>query len=340
MNENLVPQRGEVIEGQYRDLSIITYEIKTIYHNVLEYELISAVRLGRKLNEAKSLVGHGEWGNWIKENLPFSQDKAEIMLKIYKNYGSSQESIFGELNSEIYRNLGVSQAFALLSVPESEREEFVKENNVEDMSVRELKKMIAERDAAKAERDRAISEQEAEKASTAEKIDELEKDNAKLRSTNLELLKKSQEAQKSADAVATARQEAADAKLKIEEANARTKVAEKNATEAKAELEELKKNPPVSEEVINRLKAEAEAAAKKLTEAEVTKAQARTAELEKQLALASPDVAVFKTYFQELQEVQNKIIGCIMKVSNADAEMAGKLKSAVKAAEDQFLAKI
>lgn len=329
MNENLVPQRGEVIEGQYRDLSIITYEIKTIYHNVLEYELISAVRLGRKLNEAKSLVGHGEWGNWIKENLPFSQDKAEIMLKIYKNYGSSQESIFGELNSEIYRNLGVSQAFALLSVPESEREEFVKENNVEDMSVRELKKMIAERDAAK---------KDAEDA--AFKLETIEKDNAKLRQTNLDLLKKSQEAQKSADDVATARQEAADAKLKIEEANARTKVAEKNAKEAKAELEELKKNPPVSEEVINRLKTEAEAAAKKLTEAEVTKAQAKTAELEKQLALASPDVAVFKTYFQELQEVQNKIIGCIMKVSNADAEMAGKLKSAVKAAEDQFLAKL
>ena len=124
MSEELTAMKtGAVREGEFRDINIITTEIRTLYQTAVRTELSYAIQLGRKLTEAKELVEHGEWGNWIRENLPFSQDKATMMMKIYDAYGANQESLFGEINSETYRNLGISQAFTLLSVPENEREE-------------------------------------------------------------------------------------------------------------------------------------------------------------------------------------------------------------------------
>lgn len=339
-----------VIEGQFRDLNTITYEIRTIYHNVLEYELISAVRLGRKLQEAKSIVGHGEWGKWIKNNLPFSQDKAEIMLKIYKNYGSSQESIFGELNSDIYRNLGVSQAFALLSVPEEEREEFVKENRADEMSVRELKKAIAERDAEKEKREKAeagwdaeVEEREKleiERDALKTKAEALDADNRMLRKSNEELNKKAQDAQSSMKEAADAKQRFAEEKTKAEAAIEKAKTAELKAEEYKVRYEELKKNPEIPAEVLEKIRAEAKETAKTASETEMQERDRRITELEKKLAMSSPEIAAFKTHFTQLQETQRKIEESLAKIRTADAATAEKLLAAIAAAEKAFAERV
>ena len=319
MSEELtITRTAAVREGEFRDINTITTEIKTLYQTALRSELSYAVQLGRKLTEAKTLVEHGEWGNWIKDNLPFSQDKASMMMKIYDAYGANQESLFGDINSETFRNLGISQAFALLSVPENEREQFVKNNDVESMSVRELKKAIEERDAA-------ITVRKA-----------LEEDNKKLRESNVSLNMKAQQ-------VENLQKEAQKAVDKAKKAEAAKDTAVKELQDARAELAKAKADPVIPEEKKKEIRDEAHAEAKaEIAAAEAGKAAAeqKARDLEKQLALASPDLTTFKLLFEELQETQNRLQGCLMKIRGADPETAEKLAKATMQVVSQFVKKV
>lgn len=319
MSDELTISRTTAVrEGEFRDINVIKTEINTLYQTALRSELSYAIQLGRKLTEAKQLVDHGEWGNWIKDNLPFSQDKATMMMKIYDAYGANQESLFGDVNSETFRNLGISQAFALLSVPENEREEFVKEHDVESMSVRELKKAIEERDAA-------VSAQK-----------KLEEDNKMLRDSNRDLNMKAQQ-------VTNLQTEAAKAVDKAKKAESAREDAEKKLQDARAALADAKANPVISEEKRREIREEAHAEA----QAEIAAAEAgreaaeqKAEDLRKQLATASPDMTTFKIYFTQLQEDQNRLHGLLLKIRNTDQETAEKLSKAIMAAVDAFRKKV
>lgn len=319
MSDELTISRTTAVrEGEFRDINIIKTEINTLYQTALRSELSYAIQLGRKLTEAKQLVDHGEWGNWIKDNLPFSQDKATMMMKIYDAYGANQESLFGDVNSETFRNLGISQAFALLSVPENEREDFVKEHDVESMSVRELKKAIEERDAA-------VSAQK-----------KLEEDNKMLRDSNRDLNMKAQQ-------VTNLQTEAAKAVDKAKKAESAREDAEKKLQDARAALADAKANPVISEEKRREIREEAHAEAQaEIAAAEAGKAAAeqKAEDLRKQLATASPDMTTFKIYFTQLQEDQNRLHGLLLRIRNTDQETAGKLSKAIMAAVDAFRKKV
>lgn len=317
-DELTISKTTAVREGEFRDINIIRTEINTLYQTALRSELSYAIQLGRKLTEAKQLVDHGEWGNWIKDNLPFSQDKATMMMKIYDAYGANQESLFGDVNSETFRNLGISQAFALLSVPENEREDFVKEHDVESMSVRELKKAIEERDAA-------VSAQK-----------KLEEDNKMLRDSNRDLNMKAQQ-------VTNLQTEAAKAVDKAKKAESAREDAEKKLQDARAALADAKANPVISEEKRREIREEAHAEAQaEIAAAEAGRAAAeqKAEDLRKQLATASPDMTTFKIYFTQLQEDQNRLHGLLLRIRNTDQETAGKLSKAIMAAVDAFRKKV
>ena len=319
MSEELtITTTAAIQEGEFRDINTITTEIKTLYQTALRSELSYAVQLGRKLTEAKALVEHGEWGNWIRDNLPFSQDKASMMMKIYDAYGANQESLFGDINSETFRNLGISQAFVLLSVPENEREQFVKDNDVESMSVRELKKAIEERDAA-------ITVRKA-----------LEEDNKKLRESNVSLNMKAQQ-------VENLQKEAQKAVDKAKKAEAAKENAVKELQDAREELAKAKADPVIPEDMKKEIRDEAHAEAKaEIAAAEAGKAAAeqKARDLEKQLALASPDLTTFKLLFEQLQETQNRMQGCLIKIRGTDPETAEKLAKATMQVVSQFMKKM
>lgn len=323
MSETLTTSKTSLIrEGEFRDINIIKTEIKTLYNTAVRSELSYAIQLGHKLTEAKELVEHGEWGNWVKENLPFSQDKATMMMRIYENYGANQESLFGDLNSDTYRNLGVWQAFALLSVPEEEREEFVKENHVEDMSVRELKQAIAERDAA-------------QKKSAA-----LEEDNKMLRQANIDLNMKAQQ-------ITNLQKEAEKAVEKAKKAEAAKDDTVKELQTVRAELAEAKAKPAIPADMIEKLQTEAREAAEKETEEAMEResslrrqAEKEADELRRKLAVASPEVATYKTYFTMFQEDFNRLTGFLMKIGNTDKETEAKLRRALATVVDSFRDKL
>lgn len=109
-----------------------------------------AVEIGRRLTEAKALVDHGEWMDWLKQETEFSQPTASRFMKLYAEYGADQQSLFGaETKYSTLNNLSISNALRLLAVPAEEREEFAMAVDAEHISARELEQAIRERDEAK-----------------------------------------------------------------------------------------------------------------------------------------------------------------------------------------------
>lgn len=101
--------------------------------------------IGRDLIDAKAQIGqHGQWMPWL-ERMGFNQSTANKYMQVARavSEGSALEG------------LSFSQISALLALPAGEREAFVLENGVADKSGAEIKKLIAERDQLKKERDEA-----------------------------------------------------------------------------------------------------------------------------------------------------------------------------------------
>ena len=148
-------------EFEERTPEIVAAEIRQIADQTRKMVLNSSIEIGKRLCEAKEMVPHGEWAAWLEKNVDFSQSSANNFMKIYTEYGDIQGELWGaSAKSQTFGNLSYSQAVALLAVPAEEREEFVKENHVEDMSTRELQEAIKARDEAeeKLQKEKAAAE--------------------------------------------------------------------------------------------------------------------------------------------------------------------------------------
>ncbi|WGV57808.1 DUF3102 domain-containing protein [Brevibacillus brevis] len=119
-----------------RSAEVIAAEIRSIDAQTREIVLRSAIEIGNRLNEAKELVAHGEWGPWLESNVQYSQSTANNFMRIAEEYGSNYQAI---------ENLTYTKALALLGIPSEEREQFAQDNDVENMSARELQQTIKEK---------------------------------------------------------------------------------------------------------------------------------------------------------------------------------------------------
>lgn len=125
---------------------LIATEINSIKEQTRKMLLVNSIEIGRRLVEAKSMMEHGQWGEWLEKSVDYSHSTANNLMKIYHEYGSNQNALFdNNVNSQAIGNLSYTQAVALLGIPEDEREKFVEENDVENMSSRELKQAIKEK---------------------------------------------------------------------------------------------------------------------------------------------------------------------------------------------------
>lgn len=336
----------------YRGIETVTSEICTIKRQMQLISLQCAIEIGRRLIEAKAMVPYGEWGTYLKEQVDFSQSTADNMMKLAKEYGSEQFTIFGAFSdSQTLGNLPYTKALKLLAVPFEERENFVKENDVEAMSTRELDKLLKERDEAR----RRLQDTDA-------KLDSVQRELAASKDAQSALAQRLAQAQadvKAADDEAVQNERALKEEIEALKADLeKKKDAEKKAKE---KLKALKENPEVPQEVLDRMKTEAEATAKEGAKAEAEKAinealeKQRSAEqavkeaekqaeiaaqrleaLEKQVRAASPEVTEFKLYFERVQEDWNRMQGALLKVQGNDPDTAEKLRSAVKAVLEQW----
>ena len=325
---------SDTITLSTRGLAEVTQEIREETGQFLR----AALRIGRLLFEAKAMVEPGGWSKYIEENLPFSHSWANNYMKLYKEYGNDQTSLFG--NSQAFVNLRPTQALALLSVPAEEREAFAEENDIENKSTRQIQQLIRERDKALQD-----------KQSADDRLEDLQDDLAR--------------AQNSAE---TARQEAKDYLMRLErsektEKHAISQVeslkkqlekAKENEKKVKADLEKAKQNPEIPEAVMEQMRKEVEAKA----------AQEATTELQKQLdaakaaaeeaiearkkvedALATaekadkmqnPEVAVFQAVFIQLQQAWNATTEAYQKVLQSNEASAENCRKALAAVLQKF----
>ena len=154
-----------------REIGIITAEIKDLCRQAQTMALLYAVEIGRRLDEAKRALPYGKWGEWLKNEVEFSQSSANNFMKLYEEYGAAQISIFGaSVDSQTFANLPYSKALQLLAVPRDEREAFAEEVGAADLSTRELKAAIEAREKAEKEAREAKAREEdlADKLAEAE----------------------------------------------------------------------------------------------------------------------------------------------------------------------------
>ena len=284
-------QDAEFVE---RTPDIIAAEICQIADQTRKMVLNSSIEIGKRLCEAKEMIPHGEWGNWLEHSVNFKQSTANNLMKIYTEYGDIQGQLWGaSAKSQTFGNLTYSQAVALLAVPAEEREEFVEKNDVENMSTRELQEAIKARDEALAAKEAAEKEMEdAIKArdSAREELSEAVKNRENVIDGYLK------RAQHETDEVKK-QLKVVENKLKLEKnghdklmaaADAKKKEQQEEIERLKAELASMESKETVSEEAQKEID---------MLRAQLKKAESLGAE---RLA-ADEDTARFKILFQTVQ---------------------------------------
>lgn len=315
-----------------RDISVITAEIKSIQQQANALALLYAVEIGRRLEEAKRALPYGAWGDWLKNEVDFSQSTANNFMRLYEEYGSAQISIFGaSVDSQTFANLPYSKALQLLAVPADERESFAEEVGAADLSVKELKAAIEERDKARreAEKQKEINDLLNEKLEQAEAAAQEAQDRESDADEYKRQVEEYQElVKKERDAAAALREQLKKAeadpkipKAKLDQIRKEADEAAKKEAEAKAQkaLDEAKKKVEA---------AEAEAMKARLAE---KMARESLEETQKKLKTASPEVAAFKALFDDMQSAAGRLHAMIEKIKETDPETAGKLSAALKA---------
>jgi len=325
-----------------RTADVIAAEIRFIDAQARQYVLQSAIEIGNKLNEAKELVAHGEWGDWLQNNVNYSKSTANNFMKIATEYQGSQT----------FANLSYSQAVALLSMPASDREDFVANNDVEDMSTRELQAAIK----AQQELEQKLKEQEALVAKQKEQFDRWAAERAKEQRLLEERYELSNELKTNAEKqieeltaelekakVVEDSKEIAKIKRDLRKAEKDKQEQEKKAAELEQQINDIK--AAVEKEAAERLqqreqelKAQAEQqvqAVAKQAEKDKQSLQEQMSKLEQQLARSNNEAFLqAKFHLDQLLKAGDSLVKTIATVK--EAEEQGKLKEAATKVIDQL----
>lgn len=291
-----------------RTAELIAAEINDIKDRTKRVVIYNSIEIGRRLTEAKELVPAGEWGKWLEESVDYKKSTANNLMRIFKEYGSSQLSLLGSnTEKEIYDKLDYSKAVILLGTTEEEKEKILTENDIEEMSSRELKKL---RDKLKKEKK---AREEAEK-----KVQDIQKENRK----------KIEEANKSIEDMIQSKQKEIDNANKIREKAMKyeenIKKLEEEIGTLTEEINELKERP-VEVTGIDEGRVELEEKLKKVEQEkreEIEKLEREKLELEKKIKENSEVVQVddavsrYGIYFNEIVDKFDKLLGALEQIQN------------------------
>jgi len=116
------------------------------------------MEIGKRLKEAKDLLPHGEWGKWLVESVSYSQRTANRLMQLFEKYGDklfASTADSDSSNSSAPTNLTYNQAILLLGIPEDEREKFILQHDVKNMTTRELDQALKEQNPTAPEKEQA-----------------------------------------------------------------------------------------------------------------------------------------------------------------------------------------
>ena len=357
-----------------RDSDTVAAEINTIKETARQVMIASAIMIGGKLAEAKSMVPHGEWGKWLEEKVDYSQSTANNLMKLHQEYGQGQVNLFDNwTNSEAFANMSYTQHLAMMALPFENRLAFAEEHHVEEMSTRELDKAVREElDRLKKQLKDTEDRAEAAEATLADveedrnRAEQAARDNDQMAKDYLDAMRKAEKATAKAneDKVRAEKSEASALAL-VKSLNAKLAEAEAKAQSVAEELEQARNNPEISAAVMEEMRLQVEAdAVKKATE----KLEAQLAEARKQAEeataarnaaeqavadaarkleqartadkMADPDVASYKALSESLRAEYDRLNGYRLKVAERDPDAGERLKQFQKAMLAQWTAAI
>ncbi len=320
---------NDMITTTGRSSGTITTEIRTITRQAQQMLLSAAIQIGQRLIEAKEKVPHGEWGQYLAQEVEFSQSTANNFMRIYEEYGNGQESLFSS-NSKVLENLPYTKALRLLVLPAEERAEFAETHDVEAMSTRELEKALKERDEALAE---------------SEKLRETISAKDELIDTKNEMIESRDKLVREANARAEKAEAAAEKVAKLE---AELKKANESWKRAKKDFAKALENPVVPETVMETMRKEAEAKAAGEVQAQIEKklaqakeqlskaeadrkdAQAKLEAAQKAARISDPDIQAVQVLGQQILAQWNTTLGHKQKAVLTNPENAVPLDAFLK----------
>lgn len=335
MGELIYTEATDVVADESRCREIAA-EINVIKRTTAQSVLQNAIEIGKLLIEAKEKLHHGEWGEWLRDNVAYSTANANNMMRLAREFATPEQiDFFGDNSPEIFEGMSMSQVLAILPLPANQRREFIEEHDAASLSVREIQAAVKAKEEAEAE---------------AERQKQIASEAVKTASEALLRNQQEQEARETAEA----------------EAEEQKEIAEKAARERDEALEKLK-NAPVSEEerkkiekeiaekykakidkaVANAQKEWGEAEKKRTEEAAQKSADALSeavanatkaseeriasleGELKKAKIAASPHLTEFKILMTALQEDYRKLSAVVEAAEIEEPEIGANLRSAL-----------
>lgn len=300
-----------------RDIDVITEEI-----NFYKQQAGMAIlEIGKRLVEAKEQLSHGEWLPWLEKKVEFSERSAQQYIRLWREYGKSAT----------VADLGVRKALVLLALPETERDGFASEKHevsgeektAAEMTVKELERAVAERNAAREEAEKAKADLYAAREAAKDArnhVEELQGQLEELKNRPTEVAIEQRDATE--EQLAAARQEAEKAAARrvseleeaLEKARGDAAAAEERKEAAEAELQNVERERDSALDAANGYKAEAEAAHKMAA------------------AASNEGMTKFKVVFDQTVENVNALATLLQALPDSQQE---KLRRALLALADQ-----
>ena len=268
----------------------------------------AVLTIGRCLIEAKDMLRHGEWLPWLAEKVGYSEKTAQNFMRLAREFS----------NPQAIADLGATKALKLLALPVDEREQFVADHNVIDMTTRQLEAAIKERDEARvhaqqAEQERSEAQQSAQKLREA--LDAMQ-----------------QERQIADQEVQKLTEELDELKARPVEVAVETVVDQEAIDKARDEARaEMQAKLDKAKEAAAKAKYRQQEAEAKLDQVQTQLQDAERARKNAVLA-ADEDMAAFKILFQQAQENANKMRGILLKLrAREDPAAAQGVEKALRA---------
>ena len=309
------------VSPEERSIETITTEILQMKEDAGN----AIIGIGQRLIEAKSMLPHGEWTQWLTEQVEFSERTAQNFMRLAREWS----------NPQALADLGATKALTLLALPADERDKFMAENHIVDgeeksvidMTSRELEKAIRERDEAKKDAEAARADAQAAEDSRAK----MEADMAALKNLQKSAQEAEEQARRELESVRAELKELQDKPVDVAVMEVDQAALEKAKAEAVAGMQDKLDRAKAARDKANE---KLYAAEKALAEANA-KLEAAKAEERKSVISGDRDLATFELLFNQAQEVVNKLHGLLLKLKGReDTELAGKVEKAMLALAD------
>ena len=268
--------------------------------------------IGRCLIEAKDMLRHGEWLPWLNEQVELSERTAQKFMKLAREWS----------NPNTLADLGASKALIL---PEGERDAFLEDHNVIDMSARQLEQAIKERDEARVAAEQAAADQHAAEQAR----DKMAED---MKFLNVRLAGAKEDREQAMQDVARLERELAELRARPVDVAVETVVDQTAIDKARADaIAEM-------QEKLDKAKEAAAKARDKQKQAEASVEVLRRSleerdKSEKKVAMAGDkELAQFEVLFNQGQELANKLHGLLLKARGREDQTAAQgMEKALKA---------